>query len=147
MPDVDTTIWINAPVEKVYEIAQDNLAFPTFMEDVVSVDLVEKDGERVVSDWVGLVSAFGLKVRWRQQDEWDPEERTCAFVQLKGDYDDLAGTWRFEEKDGGTQFSSHVRYVYVVPGLGPLVAKVVHHLVVKNLEGVLAAIKKRAEST
>jgi len=146
MPDVDTSVWINAPVDRVYQIAQDNLSFPGFMEDVQSVVLVEREGNRVVSDWVGIVSAFGLKVRWRQQDEWDDEDRTCAFVQLKGDYDQLSGTWRFTEENGGTRFDSHVTYVYVVPGLGPLVGKVIHHLVVKNLEGVLAAIKKRAET-
>ena len=71
MPDVDTSVWINAPVDRVYQIAQDNLSFPGFMEDVQSVVLVEREGNRVVSDWVGIVSAFGLKVRWRQQDDAD----------------------------------------------------------------------------
>lgn len=146
MPDVESTIWINAPIDRVWEVAQDNLSFPEFMEDVQSVVLVGRDGDRVVTDWVGIVSAFGLKVKWRQQDEWDKEDRTCAFVQLKGDYDHMAGTWKFAEENGGTRFDSHVNYVYNVPGLGALVGKVVHHLVVKNLEGVLTAIKARAES-
>jgi uncharacterized membrane protein len=68
VPVVETTTWINAPLERVYGIAKDNRAFPEFMNDVKSLEIVEQDGPRVVSDWVGLVPAFGLKVKWRQED-------------------------------------------------------------------------------
>lgn len=146
MPKVDTTIWIDAPLDRVYEIARDNGSFPEFMEDVKSLTIVERDGERVVSDWVGIVSAFGLKVRWRQEDVWDPVAKTDTFRQLKGDYDHLAGTWEFKEENGGTRFNSVMEYEYQVPMLGPLVKNVVYMLVVKNMESVLAAIKQRAES-
>ncbi len=98
-----------------------------------------------MSDWVGLVSAFGLKVRWTQEDVWDDSAHTCTFRQLKGDYDELNGVWKLYEENGGTRFDSVVNYEYMVPGLGPLVKKVVHSLVVKNLDGVLEAIKARAE--
>lgn len=146
MSTVETTAWIDAPVERVYAIAKDNRSFPSFMKDVQSLEVIEEDGPRVVSDWVGLVSTFGLKVRWTQEDLWDEAARTCTFRQIKGDYDELGGTWRFTEENGGTRFDSVVNYEYVVPGLGPLVKKVVHSLVVKNMEGVLAAIKERAEA-
>lgn len=145
MPKVETTIWIDAPLARVYEIARDNGSFPEFMEDVKSLTIVETEGERIVSDWVGIVSAFGLKVRWRQEDLWDPVKKTCQFTQLKGDYDHLSGEWAFLEENGGTRFNSVVEYEYQVPMLGPLVKNVVFMLVVKNMEGVLAAIKKRAE--
>jgi uncharacterized membrane protein len=147
VPVVETTTWINAPLERVYGIAKDNRAFPEFMNDVKSLEIVEQDGPRVVSDWVGLVPAFGLKVKWRQEDVWDDAARACAFRQIQGDYDRLDGEWTFSEENGGTRFSSVVNYEYVVPGLGPLVKKVVHGLVVKNLEGVLQAIKDRAEAS
>lgn len=146
MPTVESTIWIGAPLERVYAIAQDNASFPEFMKDVKSLTVVEKDGDRVVSDYVGLVSAFGLKVRWRQEDVWNYSDRTCLFRQLNGDYDRLDGEWRFREENGGTRFDSVVNYEYQVPGLGPLVGKVVYGLVVKNVEGILEAIKQRSET-
>lgn len=146
MSTVETTVWIQAPLETVYAIAKDNRSFPDFMKDVQSLTIVEEDGGRVVSDWVGLVSAFGLKVRWTQEDVWDDEAHTCHFRQLKGDYDQLDGVWTFREENGGTRFESVVNYEYVVPGLGPLVKKVVHSLVVKNMDGVLDAIRQRAEA-
>lgn len=145
MPSVHTEVWIDAPLDRVYAIAKDNRSFPEFMRDVQSLSVVEEDGPRVVSDWVGVVAAFGLKVRWRQEDLWDDAAHTCTFRQLKGDYDQMEGVWAFTELDGGTRFTSDVEYAYEVPGIGALVKKVIHNLVVKNLDGVLSAIKERAE--
>ena len=146
MPTVNSSIEINAPLEQVYAIAKDNASFPEFMDDVQSLTPVESEGGRVVSDFVGVVAAFALKIRWRQEDLWDDETHTCKFQQLSGDYDKLVGEWRFSETETGTRFESDLEYEYRVPGLGPLVAKVVHSLVVKNVDGILEAIKKRAEN-
>ncbi len=145
MSTVETTTFIQAPLARVYAIAKDNGAFPEFMDDVQSISILENEGDRVVSDWVGIISAFGIKVRWTQEDVWDEASHVCRFRQLKGDYDHMDGTWEFVEEGTGTRFSSVLNYEYIVPGLGPLIKKVVHSLVTKNLEGVLAAIKKRAE--
>ncbi len=146
MPSVDTSIWIDAPLETVYAVAKDSRSFPEFMSDVESVTPVESDGSRFVSDWVGIVRQFRLKIRWRQEDLWDDASHTCRFRQLSGDYDSLEGTWTFTEERGGTLFATHVDYVYNVPTLGPLVKKIIHGIVVKNLEGVNEAIKNRAEA-
>lgn len=115
------------------------------MDDVKSLVVVEEEGNRIVSDWVGLIPTFGLKVRWRQQDIWNDAEHSCVFTQLSGDYDQLQGEWRFSTEGEGTRFDSRLDYEYVVPGLGPLIKKVVHNIVIKNMNGVLGAIKKRAE--
>ncbi len=145
MPTVETTVLIQAPLEKVYAIAKDNRSFPDFMGDVKSLIVVEEDGNRIVSDWVGIVPTFGLKVRWQQEDIWNDEQFSCAFRQLSGDYDQLDGIWTFTQEVVGTRFHSVVNYEYKVPGLGPLVGKVIHGIVIKNMDGVLGAIKKRAE--
>lgn len=147
MPTVESTIWVGAPLERVYEIAKDNESFPEFMKDVKSLTVVETDGNRVVSDYVGLIPQFMLKVRWRQEDVWDDEHHLCTFRQVSGDYDKLEGTWKFQVENGGTRFDSFLEYEYNVPTLGPLVKKVVHMIVVKNVEGILEAIKARAEAS
>lgn len=146
MPTVETTTWINAPLATVFSIAKKNEDFPEFMKDVQSLKIVESEWPRVVSDWVGVVSAFGLKIRWRQEDLWDDAAHTCRFRMLQGDYDKLEGEWKFTEENGGTRFDSVVDYEYRVPGIGPLIYKVIHGLVVKNLDDTLAAIKARAEA-
>ncbi|MGE0002117.1 MAG: type II toxin-antitoxin system RatA family toxin [Fimbriimonadaceae bacterium] len=146
MPTVETTSWIDAPIERVYEIAKQNEDFPDFMDDVRSVTVIERDGPRVVTDWEGVVPTFGLKVKWRQEDVWDDASYRCEFRQLEGDYDAMSGSWQMSEENGGTRFDSVVDYEYKIPGIGPLVTKVVHSLVVKNLAGVLQALKERAEA-
>ena len=146
MPTVNVSVWINAPVERVYAIAKDNASFPEYMKDVQSLTKVEKEGNRVVSDWVGLIPTFGIKVRWRQEDLWDDATRTCHFKQLSGDYDKLGGTWTFTEENGGCRFDTFLDYEYNVPTLGPLVKKIIFNLVVKNLEGINEAFKARAEA-
>ncbi len=145
MPTVETTVWIDAPLQRVYEIAKDSRSFPDYMKDVKSVTPVESSENRFVSDWVGVVPTFGLKVRWRQEDLWDDERHHCAFHQLKGDYDQLEGKWDFREENGGTRFDTKLDYEYNVPTLGPLVKKVIHSIVVKNLENINESFKKRAE--
>lgn len=145
MPTVETTVWIQAPLEKVYAIAKDNRAFPEFMKDVKSLEIVEEEGSRIVSDWVGLIPQFMLKVRWRQEDVWDDGAHRCVFRQLSGDYDKMEGYWQFAEENGGTRFDSVVEYEYNVPTVGALIKKVIHGIVTKNLENLQAAIKARAE--
>src|SRR5580692_1503530 len=100
MPSVDTSIWISAPMDRVYEIAKDNASYPDFINDVQSVTVIEKQGNRVVADYVGIVPQFLLKVRWRQEDVWDDATHSSKFKQLQGDYDRLEGTWSFEEEKG-----------------------------------------------
>lgn len=147
MPSVSVSVKINAPLSKVYEIAKDNEAFPTFMSDVKSVEVLERGEGRVVSAWVGIISAFGLKVKWRQEDIWDDANYTCHFRQLEGDYDKMEGVWKFTEEPDGCRLDTEMEYEYVVPTMGALLNKVVYHLVVKNLESMNQAFKTKAESS
>lgn len=144
MPIVETSIWLNAPLEKVYAIAKDTERYPEYMKEVQSITIVERDGSRLVADWVGLITQFMLKVRWRQEETWDDANHSSVFKQVKGDYDKLEGSWKFTEENGGTRFDQYLDYEYNVPTLGPLVKKVVHSIVVKNLESINEAFKKQS---
>lgn len=145
MPVATSSTVIDAPIDRVYSVAKDNESFPEYMDDVKSVEVVERNGERVVTRWVGIVPTFGLKIRWTQLDEWDDEAYRCDFSQVEGDYDVYHGYWTFTENGDQTELHCEMTYEYNVPGLGPLVKKVVHALVTKNLNAMLAAIKQRCE--
>ncbi|MCW5935145.1 MAG: SRPBCC family protein [Fimbriimonadia bacterium] len=148
MPRIELSAQINAPLERVYAIAKDVESFPQFMADLKSLVVLERspDGSRTVTEWVGFVPQFRLNVKWTEEDIWDDQAKTCHFKQLKGDYDRMVGEWRFTESNGGTEFISLLDYEFNVPLLGPLVQKVVQHLVKQNLQGVLNGIKARAEA-
>lgn len=145
MPTVESSVIVNASLDRVYSTAKDNESFPEFMNDVDSLEILESDGTTIVSKWVGRIPKFGLKVRWTQKDVWDDANHSCVFEQVEGDYDLMEGSWKFSETPEGIQFDSVLEYEYKVPGLGPLVGKIIHGIVVENMQSVLDAIKQRAE--
>jgi ribosome-associated toxin RatA of RatAB toxin-antitoxin module len=147
MPTIDLSIDINAHVDRVYAIAKDVEKFPDFMPDVKELEVMERKENQVVTRWVGVVPKFNVEVKWTEEDTWNDAERTCHFRQLQGDYDHMTGVWKFTESPTGTTFSSTMDYEYNVPVVGPLIRSVIKHLVTGNLQSLLSAIKRRAEST
>ena len=134
-------------METVYKIAQETESYPDFIRDVQSVTVVERNGNRSVVDYVGIVPTFNLKIRWRQEEIWDDSNHLSNFHQIQGDYDEMSGSWKFFEEKGGVRFDQRLKYEYNVPTIGPLIKKVIQSLVVKNLENIGEAIKARAEKT
>jgi ribosome-associated toxin RatA of RatAB toxin-antitoxin module len=147
MPTVQNTILIDAPPHAVYAVARDVERFPEFMPDVQRITIVEAapDGRRQVVEWVGLIPAFKLTVKWTEEDLWDDRERTCRFTQVKGDFTEYGGSWRFEPEGQGTRFDSEVHYELEIPTVGPLIKGVVRKIMRDNVDRLQAAIKKRVE--
>lgn len=148
MPRIEQSITVDAPVETVYAVARDVEAFPDFMEDLQSLTVKERsdDGNRTITEWVGLVRQFAMKLKWEQEDVWDPARRRDEFRALKGDVDEMTGYWQFTQDGAGTRFESLVDYEVNVPLVGPLVKGVIRKLMEKNLEAQMLAIKSKAES-
>lgn len=149
MPHIDNEVIVDAPLAKVYTLAKDVEAFPTFMPDVESVHVTERspDGMRTVTDWVGVASDFKLKVRWTEEDVWDDATHTCRFSLVKGDYSEYGGIWAFTHEEGRTKFSSALDYELDIPLIGPLLKKVVAKLMRENTQRLLEAVKARAEQS
>lgn len=150
MPVIEHTIWINAPVEKVYAVARDVEQFPQVMPDLESVRILERseDGSRTVTEWTGLVREFNnMRVKWTEEDIWDDEAHTCRFRLLKGDLQRMEGEWQMQEENGGTRFLSRLEYDYQVPLLGALVKNLIHKKLDENVRMVLEGIKTRAEQS
>ena len=147
MPNIEVSVWIDASLDKVYAMCKDAPSFPDYMKDLKSVTRIEEEGNRVVSDWVGVIPNFMLKVRWRQEDVWDDANHVCHFHQVKGDYDKFEGVWTFTDENGGCRLSTSLDYEYNVPTLGPLIKNVIHGIVQRNLDSMNAAFKSKAESS
>lgn len=145
MAIVESRIVINAPVERVYQIARDIERFPEFMDDVVQVTILEQTPERQVSHWVGLIEEFKRTLEWTEEDFWNEQERSCEFRMLEGDFSAYRGTWTFEEDEAGTLVTLVVEYEYNVPLIGALIKKLLHKKVQANCDNMLAAIKAEAE--
>ena len=148
MPKVNSSIEIDGPIEKVYALAKNIEEFPEFMLDVESVKVVERsdDGNRTVSEWVGLVKEFKTKVRWTEEDIWDENARTCTFNLIKGDYSKYSGFWQFVDLGGKTRFDSEIEVEYDLPLVGALIKGIIAKKMKENVDNMLSAIKTKVES-
>ena len=77
MPRIEQSVEIDAPIARVYQIAKDVEAFPQFMADLQSLTVRERspDGSRTVTDWVGTIREFKMKVAWTQEKTRNPVVR------------------------------------------------------------------------
>lgn len=148
MPQIESSILIQAPRAAVMAVARDNEKFPEFMSDLHSLTVLEtsEDGRRVVSEWVGIVPKFGTKIRWVEEDVWDEAAGTCTFRQLRGDYKRLEGVWTFTpEGESATRFHSLLDYEIEIPLVGPLIKTIIRKAVQDNVDATLRAIQGRCE--
>lgn len=149
MPRVEGHVLIRAGRDSVIAIARNNEAFPEFMEDVQSLNVLSKseDGKTITTEWVGIIPRFNKKIRWEQEDTWDLERGTCRFRQIMGDFDEFSGLWGFtEEEPGLTRFDSMIDYRLEIPLVGALIKSVIQKTMENNIESTMRAIKKRCES-
>jgi uncharacterized membrane protein len=148
MAVVESSVNIHAPVEEVMTLAKDIERFPEFMNEIDSVEVVEREpGGRVLSRWKASLPELRLSVKWLEEDIWSDEERTCRFRQIKGDYGKLEGVWTFTPVSEGTRFDSQLEIEYDVPFLGKLLKGLIAKKAKENLDATLAAIKRRAEGS
>lgn len=148
MSIVNSTIEINGPIDQVYALAKNVEAFPEFMPDVKSINVIERseDGNRLVTEWVGIVKEFRTTIKWTEEDIWDDQAHTCTFTLVKGDYTKYAGKWTFTDLGGKTRFDSEIEVEYDVPLVGALIKGIIAKKMKENVDNMLAAIKGRVEA-
>lgn len=143
MPDVHAEILIQAPPERVYAVAKDIERFSQFLPNVQQVIVREREGNRVVSEWHGLVPEFKRTLRWVEEDVWDDAALRCRFRCLSGDWDRYEGTWTFSPEGGQARVRLDISYDYNVPLIGPLIKQLLRKLVARNAEETLAGLKRQ----
>jgi len=147
MPRIALSLHVDAPVERVFQVARDVESLPEIMEDLQALTVLERsdDGRRTVTEWVGLIREFKMTVKWTQEDVWDDVAFRDDFRMLKGDMDSMSGWWQFTPVEGGTRFDSVVDYEYNVPLIGPMIRALIRRKMEANLDAQMRAIKARAE--
>jgi len=94
------TVEVDAPIERCWAIAADLERAPEWQSSLVSVEVLERDGEgrpalvETVSD--AKVKTVAARLRF---DYAPPQRIDC--VQERGDLKALRGSWRFRDLGGG----------------------------------------------
>ncbi len=144
MPDVHAEIVINAPLNRVYALAKEIERLPDFLPSLEKVTIREREGSRVVSEWVGLIPEFRRTIKWVEEDVWDDAACRCEFKSVSGDWDRYDGVWAFSAEGEGARVSLDINYNYDVPLIGPLIKKLLHKLVARSAQETLEGLRRMA---
>ncbi|MBC7328168.1 SRPBCC family protein [bacterium] len=145
MPLIEKEIEINAPLEKVFEIAQDVEEYPHFMPSIKSVRILEKEGDRRITEWVGRVEELGRTITWKEEDIWDKERGECRFRGFEGDFNKYEGVWIFQRKGEGTLVRLKIEYEMHIPLIGVLLQGLIKRKVEESARDMLEGLKERCE--
>ena len=151
MPRIFAETTIAAPLEKVWDLAQDVEQLPAIIPDLVSVKTLEREQTsphtlKTVTEWMARIKQFNRNVHWVEEDIWNSEERICHFWQIRGDYEKYRGEWRFEAIDENrTRVVLDIEYSFNIPLLGPLIQKVAQKLMQESSNTMLSCLKTEAE--
>lgn len=145
MPYVERSIVIRGSIESVYELAKDMERYPEFMRDVESVRVVERNGNRTVTEWE--TSVDGTPILWTEQDVFDDENYRIEYELIEGDLDKFQGIWKFENTPEGTRVTLTVDYDFGIPELTNLIGPTLAEKVGENSEMMLQGMKHRIEGS
>ena len=139
------TVEIDAPRDRVYEIAADIEGAPDCQGTLEDVEILERDDQRRPLVVETVSDATVKKVRSILRFAYDPPDG-LTWEQEKGEMKWLTGSWVFEDIDGGTRATYGLRSD---PGRmlglllrGPVEGKVKEMLTKSAAEG----LKEKAES-
>jgi uncharacterized membrane protein len=142
----ERTVEIDAPVERVFEIAADIEHAPEWQKSLTDVEVLERDGERRAKSVETESNASVRTIRSRLRFEYEPPS-AITWDQERGDVKALRGWWHFEDLGGGRTRATYG--LEVDPGRmlgmllrGPAEGKVRDFLV----SGAADGLKERAEA-
>ena len=144
MPCVETKIVINGDSKPIFEIIKNMEAYPSFMHDLVSVEILERGENTTVSHWVSNVD--GRKIVWTERDTFYPEEMRITYCQTEGDLKKMEGEWRLVPVSEGTEVSLLVDFEFGIPMIAGLLNPILKKKVRENSENMLTAVKAQIEA-
>jgi coenzyme Q-binding protein COQ10 len=140
---VEARILINGVREDVYNLAKNMERFPEFMPDVEEVKVLERAGDRTVTEWT--TSVEGIPICWTEEDIFDDGGCAISYRLLEGDLDRFEGAWTFQAKDGGTEVVLTVDFDFGMPTLADLLGPILEVKVRENSEMMLSGMKTEIE--
>ncbi|WP_299448123.1 type II toxin-antitoxin system RatA family toxin [uncultured Phascolarctobacterium sp.] len=143
MPYVETKAVIKAEPQKIYDIVKDMAAYPNFMKDLVSVEILERGENYTISHWVSNVD--GRKIIWTERDTFYPEEKKITYAQTEGDLKRMEGSWLIVPQADGCEVTLAVDFEFGIPMIAGLLNPILKKKVRENSENMLTSIKEQIE--
>ncbi|MCE5285040.1 MAG: aromatase/cyclase [Pelosinus sp.] len=143
MPYVEVTMPIYSEASKIYPIIKDMEEYPEFMKDLVSVKVIERQGNTTLSKWVSNVD--GRIIKWTERDIFDDKNLHIVYSQTEGDMQRFEGEWILTVIPDGTEIKLTVDFEFGIPMIAGLLNPILKKKVRDNSMNMLKAIKQKTE--
>ncbi|NCD07994.1 MAG: cyclase [Negativicutes bacterium] len=143
MPYVETKTLIKGQINDIYNIVKNMEAYPGFMHDLESVEIIERGNDYTISHWVSNVD--GRRIVWTERDTFFDNENRIVYKQTEGDLKKMEGEWRLKNSDEGVEVVLAVDFEFGIPMIAGLLNPILKKKVRDNSENMLAAVKARIE--
>lgn len=143
MPYIEVSTIVQGSRETAYQMASDMESYPRFMENVISVKVLERGKDFTVTQWEA--NAAGRIIKWQEKDIFDAINKTITYEQIKGDLKKFQGQWLFKEFNQGTEIVLTVDFDLGIPMLSGLLNPILQKITRDNSQAMLDAIKKEVE--
>jgi len=142
MTTVTTRHLTTEPADRVWTVLLDCEAFPSYMDEVVSVEIAEDHGDRRVSRWAVLLK--GSELEWEESETIDHARRRIEFVQTEGDLAYFKGHWQVSADGDKTAVELHVEFDIGIPLMADMLNPVAARALEDNSAAILAQLGSRA---
>jgi uncharacterized membrane protein len=139
--DVQKTITVNAPIDRVFDLLSHYENFPQFMRHVRKVE-PRADG---TSRWT-VEGPAGVPVQWDSKvTQFEPNQR-ISWRTLDGAPVENEGSIQLEEGNGGTRITIRMRYHPPAGALGHFFARMLHADARTELDDDMLRLKSMLET-
>lgn len=143
MPYVETKTLIKGQIDDIYKIVKNMEAYPGFMHDLESVEIIERGSDYTISHWVSNVD--GRRIVWTERDTFFDDENRIVYKQTEGDLKKMEGEWRLQNSEDGVEVVLAVDFEFGIPMIAGLLNPILKKKVRDNSENMLAAVKAQIE--
>jgi uncharacterized membrane protein len=128
--------------DRVWEIASNLTAYPKFMDQVMSVELLNLPAGAHGTSWTVLFN--GNELRWDEIDSFEPTQRRMTFEQIDGDLAQWRGSFVAVERNGGVAARYEVEFDLGIPALAHVLHPLGETAIRSNCEQMLQEIEVRS---
>jgi Oligoketide cyclase/lipid transport protein len=114
------------------------------MDDLVSVDILERDENTTITKWISNVD--GRRISWIEHDIFDDLNMHITYRQIEGDLKKFEGEWILAAIPEGTEIKLTVDFEFGIPMIAGLLNPILKKKVKDNSMKMLEAIRERFDN-
>lgn len=143
MERVEVTRALRAAPELVWRTIRDIESYPSHMDHVLSIEVLEDCGSVRRAKWEVLLR--GSVLRWEERGVIDDDQHRITFCQVHGDLSHFEGSWELVPAPEHVDVKLVIEFEIGIPLLADMLNPVARRSLLENLNSMLDDIEARSE--